>query len=332
MRRLPSFHALRAFEAAARLGSFVRASEEMHITASAISHQVRALEEHFGRHLFEAGSRAKVLTDDGARLSAGLAHAFDAMETACAEVAPKASASTLTVHCAPSFAAKWLGPRLSSFMERHPSILIRMSTGAGSYDLIRNEATDAAIVYGDVPVGPGMSADPLGEESVIAVCSPSLAASLAGCNQRAMMALPLIESSVSPIRWPRCAWWNDTPSSATGAPKRTPPRTSSRLSSCRASPCSSDPARRSPLPPDLRRKSMPGLHPRLAALQGKRLLDGGSVQRSSPLPPSPSWPGLFRPSTPCSRDGTAAAAASPRLAPWRPSWPAQRRAAPRGWP
>ena len=201
MRRLPSFHALRAFEAAARLGSFVRASEELHLTASAISHQVRALEEYFGRQLFEAGSRAKVLTDDGARLSAGLAHAFDAMETACAEVAPKASASTLTVHCAPSFAAKWLGPRLSGFMERHPSILIRMSTGAGSYDLIRNEATDVAIVYGDVPVGAGMSADLLGEENVTAVCSPSLAAGLSGHSRRAMMALPLIESSVSPIRW-----------------------------------------------------------------------------------------------------------------------------------
>lgn len=201
MRRLPSFHALRAFEAAARLGSFVRASEELHITASAISHQVRALEEYFGRQLFEAGSRAKVLTDDGARLSAGLVHAFDAMETACAEVTPKASASMLTVHCAPSFAAKWLGPRLSSFMERHPSISIRMSSGAGSYDLIRNEATDVAIVYGDVPVGAGMSAEPLGEENVTAVCSPSLEAGMAGYSRRAMMALPLIESSVSPIRW-----------------------------------------------------------------------------------------------------------------------------------
>ena len=201
MRRLPSFHALRAFEAAARLGSFARASEELHITASAISHQVRALEEYFGRQLFEAGSRAKVLTDDGARLSAGLVHAFDAMETACAEVTPKASASTLTVHCAPSFAAKWLGPRLSRFMQRHPSISIRMSSGAGSYDLIRNEATDVAIVYGDVPVGAGMSADPLGEENVTAVCSPSLAAGLKGYTRRAMMALPLIESSVSPVRW-----------------------------------------------------------------------------------------------------------------------------------
>ena len=201
MRRLPSFHALRAFEAAARLGSFVRASQELHLTASAISHQVRALEEHFGRRLFEPGSRARVLTDDGARLSVGLVRAFDALETACAEVVPRVSASTLTVHCAPSFAAKWLGPRLSSFIERHPSISIRMSTGAGSYDLVRNEGTDVAIVYGDGPVGAGISADLLGEESITAVCSPSLAAGLSDYSRRAMMALPLIESSVSPVRW-----------------------------------------------------------------------------------------------------------------------------------
>ena len=201
MRTLPSFHALRAFEAAARLGSFARASEELHITASAISHQVRALEVYFGRPLFETGSRAKVLTDDGARLSAGLVQAFDAIEVACADVMPRTTASTLSLHCAPSFAAKWLGPRLSLFMRRHPSISIRMSSGAGSYDLVRNEATDVAIVYGDMPAAAGTTADPLGEEAIVAVCSPSLAAGLSAYDRRAMMALPLIESSVSPVRW-----------------------------------------------------------------------------------------------------------------------------------
>jgi DNA-binding transcriptional LysR family regulator len=201
MRRLPSFHALRAFEAAARLGSFVRASEELHLTASAVSHQIRALEAYFGRKLFEADSKVKVLTEDGARLSAGLVPAFDAIESACAEVTPRLSASTLTVHCGPSFAAKWLGPRLSGFMARHPSIAIRMSSGAGSYDLIRNETTDVAIVYGDVPVGPGMSVDALGEEDVTALCAPSLADGLRDYSRRSMMALPLIESSVSPVRW-----------------------------------------------------------------------------------------------------------------------------------
>jgi len=201
MRRLPSIHALRAFEAAARLGSFARAAEELHITASAISHQVRALGDYFGRRLFAAESRAKVLTDDGGRLAAALVHAFDAMETACAEVTPQASASTLFVHCAPSFAAKWLGPRLAGFMERHPAISIRMSSGAGMYDLIRNEQTDAAIIYGEVIPEPGISVDPLGEEAVTALCAPALAERMTGYGRQAMMALPLIESSVSPIRW-----------------------------------------------------------------------------------------------------------------------------------
>ncbi len=201
MRKLPSFHSLRAFEAAARLGSFVRAAEELHLTASAISHQVRALELYFGRALFEAGSRVKRLTDDGARLAAGLVGAFDAIETACAEVTPQATPSTLNVHCAPSFAAKWLGPRLSGFMERYPAISIRMSSGAGSYDLLRHAATDVAIVYGDVPVDAGLLADGLGEEEVIAVCTPALVAGLTDYGWRSLIRLPLIESSLSPIRW-----------------------------------------------------------------------------------------------------------------------------------
>jgi DNA-binding transcriptional LysR family regulator len=201
VRRLPSIHALRAFEAAARLGSFVRGSEELHVTPSAISHQVRALEAYFGRRLFAAGSRAKVLTDDGARLAAALVHAFDAIETACAEVTPRTSASTLTVHCAPSFAAKWLGPRLAGFMALHPTISIRMSSGAGMYDLLRHEETDVAIVYGDVIAEPGVSVDPLGEETVTALCAPATAEAMTDYGRRAMMGLSLIESSVSPIRW-----------------------------------------------------------------------------------------------------------------------------------
>jgi DNA-binding transcriptional LysR family regulator len=201
VRTLPSFHALRAFEAAARLGSFVRASEELHLTASAISHQVRTLETYFGRPLFEPGLKAKHLTADGARLAAGLAHAFDAIETACAEVTPRPTASTLTVHCAPSFAAKWLGPRLPRFMSRHPSIVIRMYSGAGTYDLLRNETTDVAIVYGDPPQGAGIAVEALGDEDVTALAAPALAARLEPYTRCAMMALPLIESSVSPIRW-----------------------------------------------------------------------------------------------------------------------------------
>lgn len=201
MRRLPSFHALRAFEAAARLGSLVRASEELHLTASAISHQVRALEDWFGRPLFETGSRSRVLSEDGARLATGLARAFDAIESACAEVTPRPTVDTLAVHCAPSFAAKWLGPRLGRFMDRHPAIQIRLSSGPGRYDLLRREETDVAIVYGATGAEAGLTVDPLGAEAVTALCAPALADRLRGFDRAAVAALPLIESTVSPIRW-----------------------------------------------------------------------------------------------------------------------------------
>jgi len=87
MRRIPSFPSLRAFEAAARLGSFARASQELCLTPSAVSHQVRALERHLGRALFRRENRQATLTADGERLLAGLSRAFDGIEAACAVLA-----------------------------------------------------------------------------------------------------------------------------------------------------------------------------------------------------------------------------------------------------
>lgn len=197
------------------------ASLELHISASAISHQVRSLEDHFGRALFEPGSRTKRLTDDGARLAAGLADALDAIETACAEVTPRATASTLTVHCAPSFAAKWLAPRLPGFMERYPAISIRLSSGAGVYDLIRNEATDVAIVYGDMPASPGVTLEPLGEEQISAVCAPAMAAMLPAVARRGAWGC-----RSSKRRSARCAGRIGSPSTGWAGIRRCRPRAS----------------------------------------------------------------------------------------------------------
>ena len=137
MQRTPSLHALRAFEAAARLGSFARASEELHLTPSAISHQVRALEKHFGRPLFVRASRQVILTTDGERLLAALSQAFNIIHAICAEMSPPARTQDLSVHCTPSFAAKWLGPRLPSFLAQHPSINIRLSSNAEPLEIGR---------------------------------------------------------------------------------------------------------------------------------------------------------------------------------------------------
>ncbi|MGH1571275.1 LysR family transcriptional regulator [Methylobacterium sp. P31] len=147
MRRIPSFPALRAFEAAARLGSFARASAELHLTPSAVSHQIRALERWFGQPLFRRANRQATLTADGQRLLSGLTDAFDAIEAVCAELSPPPP-SSLAVHCTPSFAAKWLGPRLPAFLETHPGIAIRLSTSADPVDLGRREEIDMLIAYG----------------------------------------------------------------------------------------------------------------------------------------------------------------------------------------
>lgn len=196
MRRIPSFPALRAFEAAARLGSFARASEELHLTPSAVSHQIRALERWFGRALFRRANRQATLTADGQRLLAGLSSAFDAIEAVCAELSPPPP-SSLAVHCTPSFAAKWLGPRLPAFVETHPGIAIRLSTSADPVDLARHEEIDILIAYGRPPRGPGLTVESLGPEEIAALCTPEVAraAGWAGAFTR-------LDSSFSPIRWP----------------------------------------------------------------------------------------------------------------------------------
>ena len=175
MQRTPSLHALRAFEAAARLGGFARASEELHLTPSAISHQVRALETHFGRALFVRASRQVILTPEGERLLAALSQAFGTIQAVCAELSPPARKQDLSVHCTPSFAAKWLGPRLPSFMTQHPGINIRLSTNAEPLDLLRHEQIDVVIAYGSVRKSSAVTARSLGHEEIAALCSPDFA-------------------------------------------------------------------------------------------------------------------------------------------------------------
>src|ERR1700761_4398348 len=112
MRRMPNFVLLRSFEAAARLESFARAAEELHLTPSAISHQVKELEEYFGRPLFLRRNRRIEPTAEAQRLLTSLSRVFDVIETACNDVSLAPNAQVLAVHCAPSLAAKWLAPRL----------------------------------------------------------------------------------------------------------------------------------------------------------------------------------------------------------------------------
>jgi LysR family transcriptional regulator, glycine cleavage system transcriptional activator len=200
MRRIPSFPSLRAFEAAARLGSFARASEELHLTPSAVSHQVRALEQHLARALFRRANRQVTLTADGERLLAGLSSAFDAIEATCAELRPSTT-SSLAVHCTPSFAAKWLSPRLPSFVAANPGISIRVSSGADPLDLGRHAEIDVLIAYGRPPRGAGLRVESLGPEEIAALCTPDLARSTTAIGARTIERLTRLDSSFSPVRW-----------------------------------------------------------------------------------------------------------------------------------
>ena len=201
MQRTPSLHALRAFEAAARLGSFARASEELHLTPSAISHQVRALEKHFGRPLFVRAGRQVLLTADGERLLAALSQAFNIIHAACAELSPPARKQDLRVHCTPSFAAKWLGPRLPSFLAQNPAINIRMSSNAEPLDLLQHDQIDIVVAYGAVRKSSGLTVQSLGAEEITALCSPEYAKGQSRAKAQDVESATRLESSLSPVRW-----------------------------------------------------------------------------------------------------------------------------------
>lgn len=201
MRRVPNFVLLRAFEAAARLESFTLAAKELHLTQSTISHQVRELEEYFNRKLFDRQNRRVDLTPEGERLLESLSRVFDVIEAACHEVALAPQSQVLVVYCAPSFAAKWLGPRLPEFMQTHGDITIRLSTGAGAIDLNEAREVDLAITYGSAHARAGLVVRPLGKEHIVPLCSPSLIdPSLSARTQ--MESLPLIDSQLSRVTWP----------------------------------------------------------------------------------------------------------------------------------
>lgn len=200
MRQIPNFVLLRAFEAAARLQSFSAAAHELHLTPSAISHQIRELEAVFGRPLFVRSHRRVDLTAEGLRLSEGLTRVLDALESCCAEVRLAPSGQVLSVYCAPSLAVKWLGPRLPEFSKACPGIGIRLSSGAEPVDLTRAREVDVAITYGRALQRAGIEVISLGQERVVPLCAPGLRARGEAWKDLVRRA-PLIDSQLSQVTW-----------------------------------------------------------------------------------------------------------------------------------
>jgi LysR family transcriptional regulator, glycine cleavage system transcriptional activator len=171
-RRLPPLNSLRAFEAAARHLSFARAADELHVTPAAVSHHVKALEEHLGAKLFRRLNRAVLLTDAGQACVADLSEAFDRMAAALERLRARGAGGPLTVSTSPALAAKWLVPRLERFQELHPEIDVRVSAAMRLVDFAR-EDVDVAIRYG-TGAYPGLRVELLLTNEVVPVCAPAL--------------------------------------------------------------------------------------------------------------------------------------------------------------
>lgn len=147
MRRLPPLSALRAFESAARLGSFKKAAAELAVTPAAISHQIRTLEEHTGLHLFERTSRQVIITSQAAQLLPVLQQGFDAFQAILELLTGKPKRAQVTISATTAFACKWLVPRVAGFQLLHPDIDLQIHASESVVDLA-GDGTDLAIRYG----------------------------------------------------------------------------------------------------------------------------------------------------------------------------------------
>ncbi|MEO8812794.1 MAG: transcriptional regulator GcvA [Caulobacteraceae bacterium] len=173
-RRLPPLNALRAFEAAARHLNFSRAADELSVTPGAVSQQIQNLEDHVGAPLFKRTPRGLLLTDSAQTALPALREAFDRLAEAASLLTAQVDGRRLTLTAAPSFAAKWLVPRLGRFEAAHPHIDVWLSADMELVDFGSGEV-DLAIRYGAGPY-PGLEAIRLMKETVIPVMSPELAA------------------------------------------------------------------------------------------------------------------------------------------------------------
>jgi LysR family glycine cleavage system transcriptional activator len=172
MHRLPSLNALRAFDAAARHLSFTQAAADLHVTPAAVSHQIKTLEADLGVALFARHTRSLSLTEAGLSLAPATREAFRQLLLATQRVREQGRERPLTVSVAPSFAAKWLIPRLDRFRRRRPGVDIRIDASSDLLDY-GEAGVDIGVRYGTGKY-PGMAVERLLGDQVFPVCSPRL--------------------------------------------------------------------------------------------------------------------------------------------------------------
>jgi len=171
-RTLPPLTTLPSFEAAARLLSFSKAAEELHVTHGAISRAIKNLEDQLGVLLFERGTRSVSLTAIGEPYARAVRETLDQLAAATTTATARQSGSTLSVSTSDGFAGRWLVPRLYRFHRAHDDIDVRVAT-TGKLTNFLGDGIDVAIRYGGGSY-PGLTSEFLTGEAVSPVCSPKL--------------------------------------------------------------------------------------------------------------------------------------------------------------
>ena len=197
VRRLPHLNGLRAFDAAARCGSFAAAAAELNVSAAAVSRMVRVLEERLGVALFERGANRLRLTPHGRTYHVGLSPILDALAQLTDQVTTQAGSRALTVGVGPTFAVRWLIPRLPSFQEAAPDIDVRITTGGAAAPFA--DDWTCGIKLGDGR-WPGVVAERLFDADLIPVCAPRLAQRLR--SPRQLKPQMLLRVAHAPEDWP----------------------------------------------------------------------------------------------------------------------------------
>ncbi|MFN4010552.1 MAG: LysR substrate-binding domain-containing protein [Pannonibacter sp.] len=197
MSDLPPLAALRAFDAAARLGNFTRAAEELGMTQAAVSYQIKLLEERSGGALFRRAARHVELTDLGRQLAPAVHDAFDLIRDAFAGVRAQAEGA-LTISCVPTFATQWLARHLGSFQLLQPKLAVRVETSGHLTDFGR-DPVDVAIRSGKGD-WPGLTSELLLPATFTPMLHPDLAQGIGGLREPAdLLKLKIID--------PSDPWW-----------------------------------------------------------------------------------------------------------------------------
>jgi len=199
-RRLPAMAALRAFETAAQLGSFKQAAVRLHRTPSAVSHQIRRLEGDLGVSLFHREPNGLRLTEAGRGYLQDVHEALDRLDEATTRLRRQHGDGPLSVSLFPSFAVRWLIPRLNDFRALHPEVELALVNSLRQADF-EHDDIDAAIRFGEGH-WPSLRADPLMTEVRFPVCSPAVATGPPALTQpRDLRHAVLLHNAAHPDEW-----------------------------------------------------------------------------------------------------------------------------------